>query len=162
MNQAVSHDGLQRPAPSLANSRECRRMQKLGQGTFGSVYKCIWRSRTFAVKVKKSDGAQDREISILRILGAGGGHTSVVTLLRWRKEPATRLMSLYFPMFPLDLKDLLRRHLSANTNLELQAALHIASKLCAAGSFMHSRCVLHRDLKPRNILMRRCESQPGW
>lgn len=64
-------------------------------------------------------------------------------------------------MYPLDLKDCLRKHAFDKTHLGLRAVLHMASRLCAAISFTHSRKVLHRDLKPRNILLRRDEVQPA-
>lgn len=157
----MSPNGLGICAPTLAKTKACQMMEKLGEGSYGQVYRCIWRGRSMAVKIKKHEGDRDNEITLLKVLGAEGGHPSIVPLVFWRRRQATGDVCLYFPMFSLDLKDCLRKHASAKAPLGVRAVLQMASTLCAATSFMHARCVMHRDLKPRNILMRREEIQPA-
>ena len=148
-------------ARALAKTTTGPLMEKLGEGSYGQVYKCKLRGRTMAVKIKQCTHGPDREVAILKGLGDAGGHPAVVPLCSWRKRHASGQMFLYFPLFSQDLKDYQRKHIAAQTSIGYRSVLRLAARLCAGVLFMHSRCVLHRDLKPRNILMRPEKIQPA-
>jgi serine/threonine protein kinase len=155
-----SEDVCKTQASDLISCKDMEVLEKLGQGSFGRVYKCTLNGKTLALKIKTGGGATDTEVDILKILGLGGGHSGIVPLFSWRVRSRSNRTLLFFPCFPLDLKALILQQSSAGTHLEVLQVMRIASALCSAASFMHSRSVLHGDLKPRNILLRKGAPQP--
>ena len=147
-------------ASELISCKDMKILEKIGQGSFGRVFKCTLNGRRLALKIKKCESEVDEEVEILKILGLGGGHSCIVPLVLWRRRSLRKRMWLFFPHFPLDLKALLREQSAAGTHLEVLQVMRIASALCSAASFMHSRSVMHRDLKPGNILLRQGAPQP--
>lgn len=154
-------DALATLAQPLIKTTTSRLMEKLGEGSYGKVYRCSWQGLTMAVKIKKSTGYHDREVSILKVLGTEGGHPAVVPLFFWRKRHASGQTWLYFPLFSKDLKEFLITYAKSESAIGYRTVLRLASLLCAGLSFMHSRCVMHRDIKPRNILMHIQKTQPS-
>ena len=83
-------------------------------------------------------------------------------LIYWRMQLAASLAnSICTSLCALDLLDCMRKHAAANTHLAHIAIMRMACGLCAGLGFVHSRHVIHRDLKPRNILLRREMVQPA-
>ena len=132
--------------PRLAKLRTHTLIEKLGAGSFGDVHKCMFGRRRWAVKIKKSHGATDNEVTVLKLLGDSKDHPNVVKLIYWRRQLATSEFHLYFRLYALDLRDCMRKHAAANTHLGHIAIMRMACGLCAGLGFVHSRHVIHRDL----------------
>ena len=135
-------------------------LEKVGQGSFGKVYKCMWLGRLLAVKIKVSDGAVDHEIETLTVLADGLGHRGISRLMSWRAQAKAKRTFLFFPLAEEDLRALISRHRKSHEHLPIQDVTRFIVAVCSAASYMHSRGVLHRDLKPNNILVRRNFAQP--
>lgn len=128
------------------------RLEKLGEGTYGTVYKATCRQTGDLVAVKKirilptEDGVPStalREIALLKELS----HPNVVQLV----DVCSSLTNLHlvFECLDMDLRAYLKRH-GPMQGLLLRSAAH----QCFAGiEFCHGRCILHRDLKPQNVLI---------
>lgn len=127
------------------------KQEKVGEGTYGSVYRSIDRVNNQTVAVKKIRIGDDdngipqtalREIAILKELV----HPNIVYL----QDTIFTDNKLYliFEYFPYDLK----RYTELNP-LSPQSRKHFLKQILQAINFCHIRRVIHRDLKPQNILV---------
>lgn len=129
------------------------RLKELGAGTYG----CVWLARDretgqkVALKRIKLDSPDEgipataiREIAILKELK----HRNIVELISV-VHTDTKL-TLVFEYAETDLK----KHLDSQQGRLAPAELKsIMSQILRGLAFVHNRRVLHRDLKPHNILM---------
>jgi cyclin-dependent kinase 2 len=81
-----------------------------------------------------------REICILKDLH----HVNVVSLLKWSCFDST--VNIIFPYYPFKLRDFLKKEREPLENRD------ISVQLLRAVSFIHSQKILHRNLRPSNIL----------
>ena len=130
-----------------------QKIEKIGEGTYGVVYKAKNRSTGELVALKKirleaeDEGIPStaiREISILKELQ----HPNIVRLhdvIHTEKK-----LTLVFEYLDMDLK----KFLDGSDNLlegdQIQVLLY---QLLRGISYCHDRRVLHRDLKPQNLLI---------
>lgn len=131
-----------------------KRVEKLGEGTYGVVYKAINLKTNQVVAMKKIrlenqeegiPGTSLREISLLRELNR---HPNIVKLLHVIHTSNFRLY-LVFEFLHMDLKHYL-------DNVEQMDPILIKSymyQLLRALDYCHARRIVHRDLKPQNLLI---------
>jgi cyclin-dependent kinase 2 len=130
-----------------------QKIEKIGEGTYGVVYKAndTHLNEIVAVKKIRLEGSDEgvpptaiREISLLKELP----HPNVV-LLKDVLHTATKLW-LIFEYIDHDLK----RHLEGrNDPLPPRAVKSLLHQILAGLTFCHTHRILHRDLKPQNILV---------
>ncbi|OIR59073.1 MAG: CMGC/CDK protein kinase [Amphiamblys sp. WSBS2006] len=135
-------------------SRRYRVLEKIGEGTYGTVSKAydLVSGKTVAIKtVPRSDDAEDgvsslvlREIAILKRLD----HPNVVSLSQVLTDKEN--VHLVLEYADLDLGRYLRRRKGP---LEPHALRLVMAQLVEAVAYLHRNCVMHRDLKPQNILL---------
>jgi len=127
--------------------------EKLGEGTYGVVYKakCKASNRECAVKKMKLDSEEEgvpstaiREVALLKALR----HENVVELLD--VFCSTTRMTLVFEFLENDLKKYMR---SRGKHLEPPTIKSLCFQLCRGIEYCHVNSVLHRDLKPQNLLI---------
>ncbi|CAE8640057.1 unnamed protein product [Polarella glacialis] len=126
--------------------------EKIGEGTYGTVYKASCRQTGERVAIKKirilyeDDGVPStalREIALLKDLS----HNNVVQLKDVYSSRSN--LHLVFECLDMDLRVYLKRHGAMKGSLLKSAAFQ-----CFLGiEFCHARRVLHRDLKPQNVLI---------
>src|SRR5260370_25243239 len=129
-------------------------LQLLGQGGMGAVYKArdIELERTVALKVIRSDLASTPEI--LRrfkqelILAREGTHRNVIRICDLGKASGVR----YITMEYVEGRDL-RALLHDKGKLTPEEAVPIFLQIAAALDAAHHAGVVHRDLKPQNIMV---------
>ncbi|KPI83365.1 cell division protein kinase 2 cdc2-related kinase (CRK1) [Leptomonas seymouri] len=131
------------------------RQEKIGEGTYGVVYKARDTSTaaTVALKRIRLDSEEEgvpctaiREISLLKELR----HENIVKLLDVCHSE--HRLTIVFEYLDLDLKKYLDRE---NGNLDAATIQHFMRDLLRGVAFCHQRSVLHRDLKPQNLLISR-------
>lgn len=152
--QPPPHRGCKRKSCSAMQDLEL--LEVVGQGSFGTVHKSKWRGRLAAVKIKASAaGGADTEVEILTELGKGNGHGNIISLVAWRKCGSSSKTFLIFPLADHSLRARLQSLRSeAIVFCRIQMML-IVERCVSALVYMHRHRVLHRDLKPGNILLRR-------
>lgn len=133
-----------------------KKMQKLGEGTYGVVYKGLHLKSQSIVALKRvrllhrDEGISAttvRELSLLRDLSA---HPNIVSL----RSTVFGEHYLYevFEFCDCDLKRFLNQH-KPNGGLRFAQMQNIMQQMLSGLAFCHARRVLHRDLKPQNILI---------
>lgn len=131
------------------------KIEKIGEGTYGVVYKAKDKLTGKLVALKKirleteSEGVPStaiREISLLRELT----HPNIVQL--FDVVDGDNHLYLVFEFLQQDLKKLLD---SVKGGLDQALVKSYLYQLLKAISFCHLRCILHRDLKPQNLLIDR-------
>nr|CAD7458992.1 unnamed protein product [Timema tahoe] len=129
------------------------KIEKIGEGTYGVVYKAIDNTNGNTVALKKirleteAEGVPStaiREISLLRELD----HPNIVKLLE--VVPCDKKLYMVFEYLLLDLKKFLDMN---RTLLPTSLVKSYTFQLLSAISFCHAHKVLHRDLKPQNLLI---------
>lgn len=129
--------------------------EKIGEGTYGVVYKAIQKSTRLTVAMKKirleteEEGVPStaiREISLLRELK----HDNVVRLIDLVHDD--KRLWLVFEFLDMDLKKYLDSTTGQLSSSLLKSYTH---QLLKGLVYCHSRRIIHRDLKPQNLLIDR-------
>jgi serine/threonine protein kinase len=87
-----------------------------------------------------------REISSLKELD----HENIIKLEEVIYKPLNQKLYLVFEYFPMDLRKFIW---SRPDNFELKEVLHITRQILEALYHCHTRRIIHRDIKPQNILI---------
>ena len=127
---------------------------EVGHGGFGVVYRCTQPSldRTVAVKVLTSDLDPDnveRFVREQRAMGRLSNHPHIVTIL----EVGTTTTGRPFIVMPYHAKDSLEALIRRHGPLDWREAVSIGVKLAGALKAAHEVGIVHRDVKPGNILL---------
>lgn len=129
-----------------------QRIEKIGEGTYGVVYKAINRKTNVTVALKKirleneDEGIPAttiREISLLKALK----HPTIINLID--VIYSDKKLYLVFEYLETDLRSFIDTHDEIPEALVMRMALQLFTAL----HFCHARGVLHRDVKPQNILV---------
>mmetsp|Transcript_10970 Transcript_10970/g.24162 ORF Transcript_10970/g.24162 Transcript_10970/m.24162 type:complete len:407 (-) Transcript_10970:150-1370(-) len=131
----------------------------LGEGTYGTVYRarCLRTNKYVAIKRVKPDVGDDgvpstaiREVAVLKTLR----HRNVVALLDVCCCPGQ--LDLVFEFVEVNLRQYMKRF---SMQLQPKVVTSLMHQLLLALEYCHSRRILHRDLKPQNLLIE--VSSPG-
>ena len=127
-------------------------LDRLGSGGFGAVYLAMdtWVNRKVALKVPHQQ--QEEIVDLLkepRIM-AGLKHPNIVELITVERKNGIFFMVLEY-VEGEGLDRLIRRERA----LPPTRALEIGLDVCCAIAFAHGHQILHRDLRPANILVNR-------
>lgn len=126
----------------------------LGEGGMGRVYKAYDKdlNRTVAIKLVRSEFATDPH-SIARfkqelLLASRISHKNILRIHDLGDVDGAKFISMTY-VEGEDLHDLMQRE----GKLSAARAIAMARQLCGALDAAHAENVVHRDLKPRNILV---------
>ena len=129
-----------------------QRLEKVGEGTYGIVYKaCDNAGGLFALKSIRLEAEDEgipstaiREISLLKELN----HPNIVKLCD--VVHSEKKLTLVFEFVDRDLKKVLEQH---DRGLDPKVCKSYLAQLFKGIAFCHQHKVLHRDLKPQNLLV---------
>jgi serine/threonine protein kinase len=137
------------------------KLNKIGEGTYGVVYKAKDKNSGTFVALKRclphhesSDGfpvTTLREISTLRQCRS---HSNIVQLLEVAVSSSRSGVFLVFEYCPYDLAEIIDKQyaLRKKSPFSESQVKRLLKQLLSALDFLHSRKILHRDLKLSNML----------
>lgn len=129
-------------------------LEKSGDGGMAIVYKakCHLLKRVVAVKILKPDLADNEEF-VVRFnresqAAASLSHPNIVNMYDVGQEDDIHYIVMEF-VDGETLKNLIRR----KGKLSMEEAVRIASEICSGLQHAHENKIVHRDIKPQNILI---------
>ncbi|KAL1190019.1 Cyclin-dependent kinase B2-1 [Cardamine amara subsp. amara] len=138
------------------------KLEKVGEGTYGKVYRAREKATGKIVALKKTRLHEDeegvpsttlREISILRMLASDPHIVRLMDVKQGLSKEGKTVLYLVFEYMDTDVKKFIRTFRSTGKNMPPQTIKSLMYQLCKGMSFCHGHGVLHRDLKPHNLLM---------
>ncbi|MGM5068843.1 protein kinase domain-containing protein [Rhodococcus qingshengii] len=128
--------------------------REIGRGGFGVVYRCTQAGldRTVAVKVLTADLDEENRARFFREQRAMGrltGHPNIVGVL----QVGTTDTGRPYLVMPYHRQGSVEAKIRENGPLELEEVLRLGVKMAGALETAHRLGILHRDVKPANILL---------
>ncbi len=127
---------------------------ELGRGGMGDIYKAVQEplNRVVALKVLSPQLSRDEEfakrfeieakaISLLQ-------HQNIVSIYEYGEESGLR----YFAMQYVDGMDL-GKYIYLGKPISITEIIDLAKQICRGLRYAHSRNIIHRDIKPQNVLL---------
>ncbi|KAL5988469.1 Cyclin-dependent kinase B2-1 [Asimina triloba] len=138
------------------------KLEKVGEGTYGKVYKARERATGKIVALKKTRLHEDdegvppttlREVSLLRMLSVDPHVVRLLDLKQGQNKEGNTVLYLVFEFMDTDLKKYIRSLRDTPEKIPVKNVKILMYQLCKGVAFCHGHGVLHRDLKPHNLLM---------
>ena len=128
-------------------------IERIAAGGQGTVYRArdTVLDRVVAVKVINQSIADDpaylEALQREARLAAGVDHTNITRVHDFQVEDGTAYIVMEY------VQDALDRHLGGGRTIPWQRAVEIASQVARGLQHAHNNGVVHRDIKPQNILL---------
>lgn len=138
-----------------------RRTELLGQGTYGKVYKALHMQTGQTVALKKTILGSDeegvppttlREVSILRSLESPY-IVKLMEVVHTEARSGSPVLFLVFEFLDCDLKQFMSKKYGKGVGIEPQLAKEFCFQVLLGLKYCHANSVMHRDLKPQNLLI---------
>ncbi|TKY57075.1 Cyclin-dependent kinase B2-2 [Spatholobus suberectus] len=138
------------------------KLEKVGEGTYGKVYRAREKATGMIVALKKTRLHEDeqgvppttlREVSILRMLSRDPHVVKLMDLKQDHNKQGNTVLYLVFEYMDTDLYKFIRSFSQTPQAIPPQTIKCLMYQLCKGVAFCHSHGILHRDLKPQNLLM---------
>jgi serine/threonine protein kinase len=125
-------------------------LQTIGSGGFGTVYLAedTWIDKKVALKVPHKQGVDFGELLREPRLLASLNHPNIVTILTAEKQE-----NVFFIVMEFVPGETLEAIIVREGALELSRALDYTCQVCNAVEHAHRQNVIHRDLRPSNVLV---------
>jgi serine/threonine-protein kinase len=127
-----------------------RILQPLGSGGFGTVYLAedTWIDKKVAIKVPHRQSVDFSELLREPRLHASLSHPNIVSILTAEKAD-----NVFFIVMEYVPGETLEGIIGRNGALEIPRALDFTCQICNAVDHAHRQGVIHRDLRPGNVLV---------
>ncbi|CAH8370968.1 unnamed protein product [Eruca vesicaria subsp. sativa] len=138
------------------------KLEKVGEGTYGKVYRAREKATGKIVALKKTRLHEDeegvpsttlREISILRMLARDPHIVRLMDVKQGLSKDGKTVLYLVFEYLDTDVKKYIRTFRHTGDNIPPHIVKSLMYQLCKGMAFCHGHGVLHRDLKPHNLLL---------
>jgi serine/threonine protein kinase len=125
-------------------------LQTIGSGGFGTVYLAedTWIDKKVALKVPHKQGVDFGELLREPRLLATLNHPNIVTILTAEKQE-----NIFFIVMEFVPGETLETIIAREGALDVARALDFTCQICNAVDHAHRQGVLHRDLRPSNVLV---------
>jgi serine/threonine-protein kinase len=122
----------------------------LGSGGFGTVYLAqdTWIDKKVAIKVPHRQGLDFGELLREPRLLASVSHPNIVAITTAEKQE-----NVFFIVMEYVQGETLENIIAAKGALDLNRALDFTCQICNAVDHAHTQGVIHRDLRPANVLV---------
>ncbi|GJW63746.1 cyclin-dependent kinase B2-2 [Tanacetum coccineum] len=150
--------------PTKTAKEAFEKLELVGEGTYGKVYKAREKATGKIVALKKTKLHEDeegvppttlREISILRMLSRDPHVVKLMDVKQGVNKNGNTVLYLVFEYMETDVKKFIRSYRSTGDHIPPKIVKSLMYQLCKGVAFCHAHGVLHRDLKPHNLLMDR-------
>lgn len=118
--------------------------KKLGEGSYGLVYRIEYSNKKFALKIEKKPGSLKDEISILKRLS----HPSIPKVINYGTYSKHAYMIL--PLYKISLIQMIDRHSDFFNNKSVAA---IGWNIIDIFEYIHPNGIIYCDMKPENIMI---------
>lgn len=148
----------------LSAKEAFEKLEKVGEGTYGKVYRARDKATGKIVALKKTRLHEDdegvppttlREVSILRMLSRDPHVVRLMDVKQGQNKEGKTVLYLVFEYMETDLKKFIRSFRQTGQNIAPTTVKSLMYQLCKGVAFCHGHGILHRDLKPHNLLMDR-------
>jgi serine/threonine-protein kinase len=125
-------------------------LKTLGSGGFGTVYlvKDTWIDKKFAIKVPHKQSGEFNELLHEPRLLAALDHKNIVRIVTAEKAD-----DYFFIVMEFVEGENLETILERDKTLQISKALDFTHQICTGVEHAHQQTVLHRDLRPGNVLV---------
>ena len=125
-------------------------LSTIGSGGFGTVYLAedTWIDKKVALKVPHKQGVDFGELLREPRLLASLNHPNIVTILTAEKQE-----NVFFIVMEFVPGETLETIIARDGALDISRALDYTCQICNAVDHAHRHGVLHRDLRPANVLV---------
>ena len=125
-------------------------LSTIGSGGFGTVYLAedTWIDKKVALKVPHKQGVDFGELLREPRLLASLNHPNIVTILTAEKQE-----NVFFIVMEYVPGDTLEAVIDKDGMMELGRALDYTCQICNAMDHAHKQGIIHRDLRPGNVLV---------
>ncbi|XP_057721357.1 cell division control protein 2 homolog D-like [Arachis stenosperma] len=148
----------------LSAKEAFEKLEKVGEGTYGKVYRARDKATGKIVALKKTRLHEDeegvppttlREVSILRMLSRDPHVVRLMDVKQGQNKEGKTVLYLVFEYMDTDLKKFIRSFRQSGQFIPPKTVKSLMYQLCKGVAFCHGHGILHRDLKPHNLLMDR-------
>ncbi|KAM7253231.1 hypothetical protein ACFE04_025849 [Oxalis oulophora] len=153
---------MEKTTITLSAKEAFEKLEKVGEGTYGKVYRARDKATGKIVALKKTRLHEDdegvppttlREISILRMLSRDPHVVRLLDVKQGQNKEGKTVLYLVFEYMDTDLKKYVRSFRPTGHGVPANIVKSLMYQLCKGVAFCHAHGVLHRDLKPHNLLM---------
>ncbi|CAD8052584.1 unnamed protein product [Paramecium sonneborni] len=146
----LSQNNIQNSIRSNIKLKDIQVLSHLGKGTFGQVFKVIYKNKIYALKQQlKQQVLQDvkyiqSELSIMKYLN----HPFVVKLYH-----SFQTQNYLYMLLEYCENGDLTNYMAKGTIIQESQAIFIIAQIILALEYLHSLNLIYRDLKPENVMI---------